>query len=97
MQNYRNFHYAAAYPSSVQHSSIFNDRRRLDELRSRSRRHTQRRIYIHVRWQAQGLEDLRAALHGLGDLPHEGIAGGSEPDLRVADVGLVRPATAALG
>src|SRR5690606_41942805 len=48
------------------------------------------------RRQTQGLVRLRSVLRRLGDLSHEGVAGGPGPDLRVANAELVRTGHPAL-
>ena len=58
--------------------------------------HAERRVHPDLGWQAQELESQRAAFRRLGDLSPERIAGGSEPDLRVANQRLVRTNHSAL-
>ena len=60
-------------------------------------RHTKGRVHPLVGWRAQGLGCQRAALRGLGDLSRQGIAGGSQPAVRVAEQRLVRATDSAVG
>ena len=57
----------------------------------------QGRVRSQLRRQAQKLDGERAVFRRLGDLPHERLAGGSQPHLRLADQRLVRAADPALG
>src|SRR6185437_15437909 len=58
--------------------------RPIDVLRSHPRRNPQRRLRPLLRRPAQGLEDLRPALHRLGDLPPQGLTRRPQPHLRLA-------------
>src|SRR6185437_8473828 len=55
------------------------------------------RICAGVGWKAGQVGDQRAAFCWVGDLPHEGLAGESGPDLCVADFGMVWAGDAAVG
>src|SRR5690606_12342265 len=53
--------------------------------------HQERCVRPDRRWKARAMERRRPSLRWMGDLPHEGIAGESEPDLCIANQLLVRP------
>src|SRR5207253_2583980 len=71
-----------------------HDRRResAHEPGTCSRRHPQRGLRPHLRWQTPELGRQWPALRGLGDVPPEGLPSRSEPDVRASVVPLVRPA-----
>ncbi len=75
----------AGFPGGAEH-----------EPHSGAGRHQEGRLHPDLRRQARALAGRGTALRGLGDLPPQGLAGGSEPHLRVADQRLVRPDDAAL-
>ena len=59
-------------------------------------RHAEGRVHPDVRRQAAEVGGQRSALRRLGDLPPQGVAGRSEPHLRLADQRLVRADDAAV-
>src|SRR5579885_546675 len=63
--------------------------RREDEQSSSSGRYAKGRIHSYVGWKARQVGSQWAAVCGLGTLSPEGIAGGSESDLCIADERLV--------
>src|SRR5438552_13686932 len=56
-----------------------------------TRRHTEGRVRPRGGRTAQEVERQRSAFRRLGDLPREGLRGGSRTALRVTDQRLVRP------
>src|SRR2546428_12721548 len=56
-----------------------------------TRRHTEGRVCPRGGRTAQEVERQRSAFRRLGDLPHEGLPGGSPTALRVTDQRVVRP------
>src|SRR5688572_9080901 len=52
--------------------------------------HAKGRFHSHFRWQAAELGRKRAAFCRLGNVSFEGVAGGPESHLRVADERMVR-------
>ena len=67
-----------------------------DEQSTSTGGHAQRRVRPDVGWKARKVGRQRPAFRGLGDLPREGIARGSEPALCVAVERLVRAGDPAL-
>src|SRR5581483_589816 len=61
-----------------------NGKGRTHEQRTGSGWNEERRLYLHLRRQARKVENRRPPLWRVGDLPHEGIFGRSQPDLRFA-------------
>src|ERR1700677_793778 len=54
-------------------------------------------VCAELRWRAQRLGSERAVFCRMGNVPREGIAGGSEPDLCVAVERVVWAGSAAVG
>src|SRR3954469_5987892 len=69
---------------------------RKHERSSCTGRHQKRRIHSYCGRQARQMGGQRPLLRRLGDLPHEGFAGGPEPHLRLSDQRMVRADHSAL-